>query len=122
MAKAQVLRFCTCLVFAFGVASQAAAADSGTARCGDGGGTGAHVSPARLVTRLVFRDRPLNEVAADISGLGPRHVISGPRASKLRFSGVLTGSDQAEMTRKITLLTPVFVHCENGIVVLRVYP
>ena len=119
MAKTQAWRLCTCLVFAFGFVSQAGAA-SGHTHCG--GGNDVHATPARLVTRLVYRDQSLADVAADLSRLGPQRVMSGPRAAKLRFSGVLAGSDQAGMTRKITQLAPVFVHCENGIVVLRVYP
>lgn len=120
MARAQVWRSCACLVFAFGFGSHASAA-SGNPHCGVGIGD-AHASPARLVTRLVYRDQTLADVAADISRLGPQQVMTGPRASKIRFSGVLAGSDQAGMTRKITQLAPVFIHCENGIVVLRVYP
>lgn len=120
MAKAQAWHLCACLVFAFGFVSQASAA-SINADCG-GGMRDVHASPARLVNRLVYRDQSLADVAADLSRLGPHRVMSGPRAAKLRFSGVLAGSDQAGMTRKITQLVPVFIHCENGAVVLRVYP
>jgi transmembrane sensor len=57
--------------------------------------------------RLIYRARPLSEVAADLSRYGADEVrVQGP-AADLKFTGVLTIDDQADMVRRVTGLLPV---------------
>lgn len=57
--------------------------------------------------RLIYHDRPLTEVAADLSRFGAEDVrVEGP-AADLKFTGVLTIDNQADMVRRVTDLLPV---------------
>ena len=57
--------------------------------------------------RLIYRDRPLSEVAADLTRYGADEVrVTGP-AADLKFTGVLAVDDQPSMVRRLTSLLPV---------------
>lgn len=57
--------------------------------------------------RLIYRDRPLADVAADLSRYGADEVRAEGPAADLKFTGVLTIDDQADMVRRVTSLLPV---------------
>jgi len=57
--------------------------------------------------RLIYRDRPLSEVAADLSRYGRAEVETSGAAASLKFTGVLTIGDQPSMVRRLTDLLPV---------------
>jgi transmembrane sensor len=57
--------------------------------------------------RLIYRAAPLAEVAADLSRYGANEIRANGPAADLRFTGVLTIGDQAEMVRRLTDLAPV---------------
>jgi transmembrane sensor len=57
--------------------------------------------------RLIYRSRPLSEVAADLNRYGEDEVrVTGP-AADLKFTGVLTIGDQPAMIRRLTDLLPI---------------
>jgi transmembrane sensor len=57
--------------------------------------------------RLIYRAAPLAEVAADLSRYGADEIRAEGPAADVRFTGVLTIGDQAEMIRRLTDLVPV---------------
>ncbi len=68
--------------------------------------------------RLIYRDRPLSEVAADLNRYGEDQVrVEGP-ASKLRFTGVLTIDNQPAMVQRLTSLLPVAASTQSDGVIL----
>jgi transmembrane sensor len=56
--------------------------------------------------RLIYRDRPLSEVAGDLSRYGDEQVKAVGPAANLRFTGVLTVDNQAAMVQRLKGLIP----------------
>src|SRR5262249_12077708 len=68
--------------------------------------------------RLIYRDRPLAEVAADLNRYGQDQVrVQGP-AADLRFTGVLTIDNQPAMVQRLTDLLPVSSTRKDGVITL----
>jgi transmembrane sensor len=68
--------------------------------------------------RLIYRDRPLAEVAADLNRYGRDTIrVTGPAAS-LRFTGVLTIDDQPTMVHRLTGLLPLAASRKDGVILL----
>lgn len=69
--------------------------------------------------RLIYRNRPLSEVAADLNRYGEEDVrVEGP-AADLRFTGVLTVDNQKAMIQRLTGLLPVAASSrEDGVIML----
>jgi transmembrane sensor len=68
--------------------------------------------------RLIYRDRPLSDVVADLNRYGEDKVrVQGP-AANLRFSGVLTIDNQPAMAQRLTDLLPVSSSRKDGVIVL----
>jgi transmembrane sensor len=57
--------------------------------------------------RLIYRGRPLSEVAADLNRYGGDEVRVTGAAANLKFTGVLAIGDQPSMVRHLTDLLPV---------------
>jgi transmembrane sensor len=57
--------------------------------------------------RLIYRGRPLSDVAADLNRYGEDEVRVTGRAANLKFTGVLAIGDQPAMIRRLTDLLPV---------------
>jgi transmembrane sensor len=68
--------------------------------------------------RLVYRDRPLAEIAADLNRYGESLVKVQGQASALRFSGVLTIDNQNAMVQRLTALLPVSSSRKDGVITL----
>jgi len=59
--------------------------------------------------RLVYRERPLSEVVADLNAQYARPVtLADPKAAALPFSGVLTLDDEETVVHRLTLLTSLW--------------
>jgi transmembrane sensor len=71
------------------------------------------------VGRLIYRDRPLAEVASDLNRYGEDQVQVAGGAADLRFSGVLTIDNQPAMVQRLTELLPVASTRKDGVIVLR---
>jgi transmembrane sensor len=69
--------------------------------------------------RLIYRDRPLAEVAADLNRYGDQTVVLDGPAAELHFSGVLAIDDQPAMLRRLAVLMPVASSRHDGVVTLR---
>jgi transmembrane sensor len=68
--------------------------------------------------RLIYRNRPLSEIAADLNRYGESRVrLDGP-ASSMRFSGVLTIDDQQQMVRRLAALLPLSETRQDGVITL----
>jgi transmembrane sensor len=57
--------------------------------------------------QLIYRDRPLSDIAADISRYGEDEVRVSGAAADLKFTGVLTIDSQPAMVRRLTSLLPL---------------
>lgn len=58
--------------------------------------------------RLIYRDRPLGEVVADLNQQYARQItLEGPSLAATRFSGVLVLDDQDAVIRRLALLAPL---------------
>jgi transmembrane sensor len=57
--------------------------------------------------RLIYRNRPLAEVAADLSRYGEDRVEAVGPAAQLKFTGVLTIDNQSAMVQRLAGLLPV---------------
>jgi len=69
--------------------------------------------------RLVYRDRPLSEVIADINAQFPRPVSSADgKTADLRFSGVLVLDDEDNVVHRLTLLAPLWSRSDSGGIVV----
>lgn len=68
--------------------------------------------------RLIYRNRPLSEVAADLSRYGQDRVAVKGRVADLKFSGVLTIDNQAAMIQRLSQLVPVGARRNDGVVTL----
>jgi transmembrane sensor len=71
--------------------------------------------------RLIYRDAPLSEVAADLQRRYARPVrVADAETGQVRFSGVLTLDDEAAVLRRLTSYTPVDARrAADGAVVLQ---
>ena len=69
--------------------------------------------------QLIYRDRPLGEVAADVSRRFDVAVTADPSASSLRFSGVLVLDNAPDVLRRIEAFAPVTAQRTDAGVVLR---
>ena len=67
--------------------------------------------------RLIYRDEPLANVAADISRYASEPLrVADARTGRIRFSGVLTTDQGDAIVRSLTLLAPVTsTHTKDGI-------
>jgi transmembrane sensor len=69
--------------------------------------------------RLIYRNRPLSEVAADLSRYGDEQVKAVGPAANLRFTGVLTIDNQSAMTQRLAGLLPVAAtSSKHGVILL----
>src|SRR5579859_4927257 len=69
--------------------------------------------------RLVYRDRPLSEVIADLNAQFPRPVSSADaKTADLRFSGVLVLDDEDNVVHRLTLLAPLWSRSGPGGIVV----
>ena len=68
--------------------------------------------------RLIYRDRPLSEVAADLNRYGENRVRVDPAAGSVRFSGVLAIDDQSVMVRRLAALLPISETQQDGVITL----
>lgn len=68
--------------------------------------------------RLIYRNRPLSEVAADLSRYGEQDIRVSGSAAEIRFSGVLTIDNQKAMVKRLTGLLPVVASTRNDGVLL----
>lgn len=69
--------------------------------------------------RLIYHDRPLAEVAADLDRYGEDQVKAVGPAADLRFTGVLTIDNQAAMVRRLKGLVPALATSrKDGVILL----
>jgi transmembrane sensor len=69
--------------------------------------------------RLIYRNRPLSEVAADLGRYGEDKVKAVGPAADLRFTGVLTIDDQSAMVQRLAGLLPVAASSgKDGVILL----
>jgi transmembrane sensor len=69
--------------------------------------------------RLIYRDRPLSEVASDLSLYGGEQVKAVGPAARLRFTGVLTIDNQSAMVQRLRSLLPVTATSrKDGVILL----
>jgi transmembrane sensor len=69
--------------------------------------------------RLIYRDRPLAEVADDLNRYGDNQVKAVGPAASLRFTGVLTIDNQAAMVARLKSLLPVTTTSrKDGVILL----
>lgn len=69
--------------------------------------------------RLVYRDRPLADVVADLNRYGEDQIKVDGAAARLRFSGVLTIDNQPAMVARLSALLPVSAARKDGVLTLR---
>lgn len=69
--------------------------------------------------RLIYRDRPLTEVAADLSRYYAIPVRASGAAASLRFSGVLAIADEAAVVDRLAAMVPVSANQQDGAIVLK---
>jgi len=69
--------------------------------------------------RLVYRDRPLADIVADLNRYGEDQIKVDAAAARLRFSGVLTIDNQPAMVARLSALLPVSAARKDGVVTLR---
>jgi transmembrane sensor len=69
--------------------------------------------------QLIYRDRPLSEVASDLDRYLSDPVRVEGDAAALRFTGVLTIGDDQAMIRRLAALVPVSASHESGVIILR---
>jgi transmembrane sensor len=67
-----------------------------------------------LQGRRAYADRPLAEVAADLSRAYKHPVTVAPDAADLRFSGVLVLDDEDAVMERLTSFLPVRAAREDG--------
>jgi transmembrane sensor len=68
--------------------------------------------------RLIYRNRPLSEVAADLNRYGDDQIKTVGPAADLRFTGVLTIDNQSAMVQRLAGLLPVRTTSGKGGVIL----
>jgi transmembrane sensor len=70
--------------------------------------------------QLIYHDRPLGEVAGDLSRrFGTPVRPADPQTAALRFTGVLVTDSEADVLRRLQAFAPVSAERVNGAVVLR---
>ncbi|WP_374471112.1 FecR family protein [Phenylobacterium sp.] len=70
--------------------------------------------------RLVYRDRPLSEVVADLNDQFEAPIrIADPQLAAQPFSGVLVLDDQDAVIRRLALLAPIAAERSDSAVILR---
>lgn len=69
--------------------------------------------------RLIYRDRPLSEIAADLNRYGENQIRVDGSAAGLRFSGVLIIDDQSVMVRRLAALLPISQTRQDAVITLR---
>jgi transmembrane sensor len=71
--------------------------------------------------RLIYRDAPLREVAADLQRRYARPVrVADAETARIRFSGVLTLDDEAAVLRRLSDFVPVDARrTDDGAIVLQ---
>ena len=70
--------------------------------------------------QLIYRDRPLAEVAGDLSRrFGVPIRPADARTAALRFTGVLVTDNEADVLRRLEAYAPIRAERANGAVVLR---
>lgn len=70
--------------------------------------------------RLIYRNRPLSEVVADLNRYGDGQVKAVGPAADLRFTGVLTIGAQGVMVQRLAGLLPVAATSgKDGVILLR---
>jgi transmembrane sensor len=70
--------------------------------------------------QLIYRDRPLSEVAGDLSRrFGTPVRLADAQTGALRFTGVLVTDSEPDVLRRLEVYAPVQVERVNGAVVLR---
>ena len=69
--------------------------------------------------RLIYRDRPLAEVAEDLSRYYATPVRADGGAASLRFSGVLKIADEPADIDRLAALVPVSANTQDGVIVLK---
>jgi transmembrane sensor len=68
--------------------------------------------------RLIYRNRPLSEIASDLDRYGDSQVrVDGP-ATGMRFTGVLVIGDQKAMVRRLSALLPISQTGQDGVITL----
>jgi len=68
--------------------------------------------------RLIYRNRPLSEIASDLGRYGDNQVrVDGPAAG-VRFTGVLMIDDQQAMVRRLAALLPISQTQRDGVIIL----
>ncbi|MGZ3274688.1 MAG: FecR family protein [Caulobacteraceae bacterium] len=69
--------------------------------------------------RLIYRNRPLSDVVADINRYGDEQVKAVGPAADLKFTGVLTTGDQSAMVQRLAALLPVAASSgKDGVILL----
>jgi transmembrane sensor len=69
--------------------------------------------------QLIYRDRPLVEVVADLNRYFPDRVrVEGP-AQNLHFSGVLAIASESDMLDRLSALVPVSANRKDAVIVLQ---
>ena len=69
--------------------------------------------------RLVYRGRPLGEVAQDLTRYYGEPVRVTGAASALRFSGVLEASSETAAIKHLSALVPVSAKTQDGVIILQ---
>lgn len=69
--------------------------------------------------RLVYRDRPISEVIADLNAQFPKPVaLADGKTAEMRFSGVLVLDDEDKVVHRLTLLAPLWSSSTPGGIVV----
>jgi transmembrane sensor len=68
--------------------------------------------------RLIYRNRPLAEVVADLDRYGDDQIKAVGPAANLRFTGVLTIDNQSAMVQRLAGLLPVAASSKDGVILL----
>ena len=70
--------------------------------------------------QLIYRDRPLSEVAGDLTRrFGEPVRVADPQTASLRFTGVLVTDREPDVLRRLQAFAPIRVEHAAGVVVLR---
>jgi transmembrane sensor len=70
--------------------------------------------------RLIYRDRPLGDVIADLNAQFPTAIrLEDPALGDIRVSGVLVLDDQSAVIRRLALLAPITALPSAGEILLR---
>ena len=72
--------------------------------------------------QVVYRDRPLPEVAADLNRYVRTPIVVAPGARELRLTAVLNVDDETAMLRSLSQFLPVIAVREGARVELRLRP